>query len=898
MTDDQICEEFDKWLVKNEDMINKYVTDHKEEIDQMIEEGRKRAVNEGVFDTWEDDDEGGDDDESPKPISGEVVRKEEVDEDEPEQIRSSITGAVKLTNKMDDKYNIFGIINDFYDMIHKEKTNMEPHTSIMRKLDVSDIYNMNALFAFADVPNLDLSSWDTGKVKHMEGMFYKSTFNNDSICNWNVSSCADFKNMFLFSSFNQSLKKWTPAFIEKDFVDEDGKPEVRTVRADLPIVGGTEDEERAMVQTFRRNLFKTMREEDEEAEAVKENKMIHVIDYDSFVNEGKFKDFIDKGIKKVKNFFKSISLKIGNLIAFFREDGSILPAVSAYTALNVAASGEIPGVHAFCACDNDLLNNVPSEASIVPEPGYYGIVDKNSLEYRNYLTFTSMINEHYEKYGNTGALLLNEDENFKRVGFSAEEGGVEDAVDINSEDLIEILQDLIANAPAYRDKNDDREGGVVFVWGAPGIGKSTIPKAVVKAWNKKKGDEFHQKALLTIQCGDLTIDGFSLPIPVEKSISEYLDERPNLKQKVDKRGIPADELEKIKRNMHKISTEAPKMWLPAFKKSATQEEMKVLDDIANGYMDISIKNGEVVKTETTEGGILLFDEFFRAEENIFKILMQLILNREYSGYVLGTKWGCLCCSNRPNDDEEVATKFEKTGAVVGTRMLAGAYNFIPSFDEWKKWAVDEGGFDDVTLEFLMKDTDPRNGEYTNWHTIRPDQYTQRGKTAWPTPRTWSGLMNELHLYCSNHGYSSIYEIPERKLRQKADAIIGKEMGERYVDFFIHRAAMVAVQPKEVLDNPSYKIPSDSKCADVCRQIFHYVKIKFDKTERPTVAQLVNLFNNLNNTYTGTKDNFVKKLHLDIIKHLDLVSSKEVRSMYMEYLDLADKRFHYDKADFR
>ena len=889
MSEDEMDAEFDKWLVENEELINQSVKDNINHINETIERNRQKfskKLNE-KFDFGFDDDNFANEDDEEEPDIEEP--EEEFDPEEPE-VRS-ITGATKLVDKKDSDYNIFSVINDFYDMVEEEHTNEMTHRSILRKLDVSDITNMTALFAFTNLPNIDLSSWNTGNVKSMEGMFYKSTFNNDTICEWDVSSCKDFKNMFLFCPFNQSLKKWTPAFVEKTFINSDGTKEKRSVRQNLPVIGGTEDETRSVAKKFRRSMFQRMRDEDE---VVESKKYTHVIDYDTFINEGKFRDFIHKGVEKVKSFFKTVTLKIDNIIAFFKEDGEIYPATSAYTSLNTVASGAIPGVKAYCDIDNPYLNNVEKEASIVPEPGYYGIIDKNSVEYRNYETFKGMINEHYAKYGNTGAFQMINEEDFKRVGFSAADGGVV-ARDIDSDDLREILEDLVENVPAYK---GDNHGGAVFIWGAPGIGKSTIPKAIVKAWNKEKGDALHKKALMVVQCGDLTIDGFSLPIPMEKSIEDYLNERPVLKDKVASQGISLDTLEKIKKNMHKVSAEAPKTWLPAFKMDATQEEIDVLNDIANGYLEIKNKDGKIVKTETTEGGILLFDEFFRANEEVFKIMMQIILNREYSGYMLGNKWGILCCSNRPNDDEEVQKGFERTGAVVGTRMLAGAYNFIPSFDEWKKWAVSEGGFDAITLEFLKFDTDPDNGEYTNWHTIRPDEYIQRGKTAWPTPRTWSALMNELNLYKENHGYANIVDIPDTKLRRIADGIIGEDMAVRYVAFLKSHASSIAVDAKAVLEDPDYVIPSSSQCPNVVKQIEDYVTIKYDDTDLPDVSLLMNMFNKLNSTYSGSKDNYVKRMHLNIIKHFKVMTNHKNKLALREYLEATNNRYNFDKADFR
>ena len=899
MSDDEIADEFDKWLVENEDLINKSVEDNIEHINETIERNRQKllAVNEGFFDK---DFTADVDDTDDEPLTGEVDDEEDEEksgEEEPEEKRS-ITGAIKLTDNKVSKYNIFGFINDFYDMVEEEHTNEMTHKGILRKLDVSSITNMAALFAFTDLPNIDLSTWDTGRVKTMEGMFYKSTFNNDSICNWDVSGCADFKNMFLFSSFSQSLKKWTPKWVEKKFRNPDGTMETKTVRADLPIIGGTEDETKAMNKIYRKNLFKTMQEEDDEAVSENkntkdmENKLNHVIDYDTFVNEGKVKDFINKGIEKVKGFFKAVALKLGDIVAFFSNDGLMYQAISPYTSLNVVASGQIPGVSAFCAVENDYIDeNVKKVADIVESPEYYGIIDKDSIEYKNYQTFKGMINEHYEKYGNTGCLQMLNEDTFKRVGFSAEQGGLRDIPDIDSKELKTILEDAIKNVPAYK---GDKAGGSILIWGAPGIGKSTIPKSVIKVWNKDQ-DAFSKKALMVVECGDLTVDGFTLPIPVDKTVEDYLADRPLVNDIIKKSGVSVDNIEKIKRNMHKVSTEAPKTWLPCFRVSTNQDEVNILNDIANGHVEKKNEDGLLKVTETTEGGILLMDEFFRADEAIFRILMQLLLTRTYNDeFMLGNKWAIICCSNRPADDEEVERGYGSTGAVVGTRFLGGQYNFIPSFNDWKKWAVSEGGFDDVTLEFLMFEKNDE-GEYTNWHTIRPEEYT-KGKSGWPTPRTWSALMNELNLYKENHGYSNISDIPVKELRTKADAIIGAEMAKKYV-LFLQSHAKTSVDVKRVLEDPDYKIPSDAKCSEVCRRIENYIKVVYSPDNVPSVDLLMNLFNNLDNTYKSSKDNFVKILHINIIKFLGVMENEEVLKSLKKYLDATDARFHFERADF-
>ena len=900
ITPEQVEKEFDNWLIENEELVNKSVEDNSKEINESIDTAINLfKLNEGIFDddAFTDEDDEPEDDVEEKPISGEVSGEE----DAPEEVSTTLTGAVRLSNtKSDPKHNVFVSINALYDRLKKQGKNFDKNSLFFRKLNVSDVRDMSALFAFADLPNADLSSWDTSGVKHMEGMFYKSSFNNDSICEWNVSSCSDFKNMFSFSKFNQSLKKWTPAFVstvERDadgriMRDASGQPVKKSVRADLPLVGAAADEETELLVQHWNEIFDEIEKED--TSKVKEGKYVHVLDFDTFINEGKFKDYMNKGLDKIKGFFQSIALKFGNIVSFFKEDGEIYPATSAYTALNTVASGGVPGVTAFCAVKNDYMNdNVKEKADIVESPEYYGIIDKNSIEYRNYQTFKGMINEHYEKYGNTGCLQMVNEDNFKRVGFNAEQGGLRDIPDINSKQLGEILEDAIKNVPAYK---GDNAGGSILIWGAPDIGKSSIPKTIIKNWNTKQ-DEYHKKALMVVECGDLTVDGFTLPIPVDKTVEEYLDDRPKVNDIIKKSGVALDSIEKIKRNMHKISTEAPKSWLPCFKISTNQDEVNILNDIANGHVEKKNKGGLLNVTETTEGGILLMDEFFRADESIFKILMQLLLTRTYNDeFMLGNKWAIVCCSNRPNDDAEVERGYGATGAVVGTRFLGGQYNFIPNFDEWKKWAVSEGGFDDTTLEFLMFEKDSDTGEYTNWHTIRPEEY-EKGKSGWPTPRTWSALINELNLYKENHGYASIEDIPSDVIELKGSAIIGAEMAKKYVQFLATHAKS-SVNVKNILEDSKYVIPSDVKCSEVCRKIENYIKVSYSPDGIPDVNLLVNMFNNLDRTYNSSKDNIVKVMHVNIIKFLDAWKNKTTRLALKDYLQAVDRRFNLEPADLK
>ena len=75
-------------------------------------------------------------------------------------------------------------------------------------------------------------------------------------------------------------------------------------------------------------------------------------------------------------------------------------------------------------------------------------------------------------------------------------------------------------------------------------------------------------------------------------------------------------------------------------------------------------------------------------------------------------------------------------------------------------ALDDNGFDDITMSFLTSETDS-NGEYIYWHNVDPD-LNKDGHTAHATPRSWAELMRSLRAEMKISGYKKISEIPEKR----------------------------------------------------------------------------------------------------------------------------------------
>ena len=74
MTNDEIADEFDKWLVENEDLVNKSVEDNIDHINEVIQRSQERfnSLNEGMFseNEFDEEDEEEDNKEEDEPISG------------------------------------------------------------------------------------------------------------------------------------------------------------------------------------------------------------------------------------------------------------------------------------------------------------------------------------------------------------------------------------------------------------------------------------------------------------------------------------------------------------------------------------------------------------------------------------------------------------------------------------------------------------------------------------------------------------------------------------------------------------------------------------------------------------------------------------------------------------
>jgi hypothetical protein len=239
-------------------------------------------------------------------------------------------------------------------------------------------------------------------------------------------------------------------------------------------------------------------------------------------------------------------------------------------------------------------------------------------------------------------------------------------VNVGAERLLRLLNRVIKN-------KDERP---LMIWGAPGIGKSSVVKAIQKQYGGR---------MIDVQLTTYPPEDFFLP--------EVSDS--------------ATQQNKYSRRAGRV----PQGWLPVYHESEGQEG----NDMANG--------------PDGKGGIIFLDELSRAKDAIRNICLKLVLDREMDGgWKLGSNWTIIAASNRMEDDETNTSEF---GSALGNRFQQ--VNYSPTIKDYTKWALSAKS---ETGEDLF---DPTIISFLNWskgqeffHKYDPNI----SSTIFPSPRSW------------------------------------------------------------------------------------------------------------------------------------------------------------------
>ncbi len=376
------------------------------------------------------------------------------------------------------------------------------------------------------------------------------------------------------------------------------------------------------------------------------------------LNEGKLSDWFNKTKGLVQGVFK----KIGNLfVALFKD--KVIPAVVPVNIGILYKEGKLPSSVQYVADKSD----VELEPSLSAYQNGNAILERVQKEYKEQASRNKSMNK----------LALRESIQTKTNIDQINETKID--LKYSGEDKV---RNVHANLLIKRILMQYRDPLLMppLIWGAPGIGKTAITKAVVMSLGPG-----HR--IIDVQTSKMMPDDWTLPKIGSKMFINSAGKEISLEEARD----------------------VPKNWLPVYLPSGDQEEDERRNDAANWG----------------EGGIIFLDELSRAKEEVQNTCLKLVDERIIGDHKLGSKWAIVAATNRPLDDP-TGGQIE-IGSALANRFQH--YNFVPTVDEWIEWAKGKK-IDSRITDFV---------DFNRDHFYFFDNETKVNTT----PRTWEALSKML-----------------------------------------------------------------------------------------------------------------------------------------------------------
>ena len=317
---------------------------------------------------------------------------------------------------------------------------------------------------------------------------------------------------------------------------------------------------------------------------------------------------------------------------------------------------------------------------------------------------------------------------------------------------------------------DNPKSRPVMIWGAPGIGKTAIVKAVLES----NGDG----RLIDVQTAKMAPDDWALPVIVrEQMFIEGKDyEKASEKEKKDATQAAADKLAAktlTNPDTYKMgqvrAVDVPKSWLPVFIPTGDKEEDKRRDDVAN----------------LGDGGVLFLDELSRAKSSVQNTCLKLIGERIIGDAKIGSKWTIISASNRMIDDPAGEQNFS---TALGNRFQQ--INYVPDFKGWKEWAMNK--VDPRILDFIEF-----NQEY--FYTLDTDSASDESD-IFASPRSWEGASEAIENLMA-HANKKGYKVTSKMIVDEVTDSVGGAVAQEFGAFLHLLETFKKEDIREILVNP-------------------------------------------------------------------------------------------------
>lgn len=242
----------------------------------------------------------------------------------------------------------------------------------------------------------------------------------------------------------------------------------------------------------------------------------------------------------------------------------------------------------------------------------------------------------------------------------------------------------------------------VMLWGAPGIGKSSVVHQISKELNM-----------------------------------HVVDLRLAQLEPTDLRGVPMPNRETMRAEWF-----LPAFWPIRAEEAGTREVITVDAKGKEKVKKVAYKVGEC----PSGPGIVFLDEIEKAPVSVKNASLQLVLDRQVGAYTLPDDWAIVCAGNR----EEDGAFSQPLGTALANRMLH--FSVEHDVESWAKWARNNDVVDDI-IGFLHFRNDLLYKQ-TNDHAFPSPRSWEMGSTMF---KTTSNIKQQRELLSSAVGAAAAQE---------------------------------------------------------------------------------------------------------------------------------------------
>jgi predicted AAA+ superfamily ATPase len=395
-------------------------------------------------------------------------------------------------------------------------------------------------------------------------------------------------------------------------------------------------------------------------------------------------------------------------------------------------------------------------------------------------------------------------------------------VDVDAEQLTAELEYHFANP---------EKGRPLLIWGAPGIGKTSVVK------------------------------GFGLKTAGVPVIEVIL----SLMEPTDVAGLPGVEPDSKYGGTKRSVNFLPMIW-----------------PLDNGDIEKEDENGKKIKIPG-KGGIIFLDEVNRAHPAVQAAMLKVVLDREIAAanYKIPDKWLILAAANRPEDEPGL---IKPMSLALANRFAQ--VNFISDPKNWSKWARGTASADlsDEVIAFveLMQD----------YFYVLPAGLSggREGETTMGvTPRAWEYAARE-YKERRAQAIENGSDITEATTRLIFDKHVGKKVSAIITDFLetvkvwpVDKVYKIFTDPMD----PTVVLPSNSAGTYDLRKSYGimYLASRYKLGEKLTKEEFTNFVQYLTNLDSGeiamSSLTSLKRTHPEIKDYLGDVSLEKYVTPFIE-----------------